>query len=310
MEYCRGYEKGGLVNQRYVPQRIENKTVDVLLSDVNRGKFEKFLYDCRNPRSTQQTGFNDFDDQVRGGGFPGDTLFYIYAKSGVGKTYFALNWVYRLLKAYQNINITFFSLETSYDLLMERFLQLVLKQSLSEVIESTKKHGDYIMKELEKLNFYERVTFHDNRGTYFDIESIDKTMQCEQSDWYFLDHLHKIKNNNKSIFEETKFLSGELQSLKTRHNARFVSLVQVHRNPDKKVEPGTKMPNVESGLGGGSLEQDADIILGLCRPEPEVPVIDGILLKNKIKSKDVPIKMKWKHDKTSELKEYYLGDSW
>ena len=276
-------------------------------------RFKQYLDNSKIEKDIMSTGWEEMDGQIAYKGLPADCLLYLYAKASVGKTYYVTNWIYRLLKLANSRKVVFFSLEMSYDNIMDRFLQCVLGESIWDIGRIKKTEENHIINKLEKINYFDRVNIYDG---ICDIERLYKVAEEEKPDIIFIDHLHKIKCQHQDIFQKTTQISSSLFELKKRYKTRIVCLVQLKRegNSKDKAHAGTRIPLLEDSKGSGAIEEDGDLILGLGRPSinPDVSEINkftlhGAFIKNRFSATGFSQIIQWKYDpKTSILRESYV----
>jgi len=274
-------------------------------------QYSRYLMYSREEKDTISTGWRDIDGQIAYSGLMEDMLFYLLAKSSVGKTYFVCNWIRRMLGEPEYKKILFFSLEMSFNNIMDRFLQGLLAKNLTHVREYVKDKDNASVDVLEKLGFFKRVCIYDGR---YNLQQIDRIIGHERPTVIFIDHLHRIKTAEKSIFDKTTALSGALVDFKKKYSTRIICMVQLKREgtPDKAMA-GTRIPVIEDGKGSGAIEEDGDFILGLARPDISANVtetnkqkIHGRFIKNRFPAGGYSGIIVWKYDPaTSILSEEY-----
>jgi replicative DNA helicase len=239
-------------------------------------------------------GFPSLDSPLGYSGLPLDTLFYIYAKSGVGKTYVITNLIVKLME--QRRKVVFFSFEMAYRKVMDRLLQLLFEKHFSEIPELVRQNSDMVRMRLQEKGFFDLVKIYNRPMT---IDEIDGVIAEQKADIYFVDHLHLVKSPYAGVYEKTTHISNGLRDLKSKHNTRIMCLVQLRREGyvkgQEKVEAGAMLPTLEMGRGSGDIEADADAVLGLSRPEVSVNCkeshksqLHGLYLKRRDSSKHEP----------------------
>ena len=124
----------------------------------------------------------------------------------------------------------------------------------------------------------------------------------------YLDHLHLIRTKYNNIFEHTTHCMKGIHYMKKQFKTRFVVLVQVSRDKEEK-HSGSKPAYIESGKGSGAIEEYADMVLGLGRPDidPNVEggrtnIIEAIPRKCRFPSQEMWQAIQWRYDrKTGRL---------
>lgn len=253
------------------------------------------------------TGFEVLDKQIEFGGLQQDTLVYIQAKASVGKTYFLTNWIYKMLKSCRPMKVVFFSLEMSFYNVMDRILQLVLQKRRQDIRTIMRDDPQSVMMKLQEMRFFDFVRIWDRP---IDLAGMDKIIGEEMAHIVFVDHLHRIKYPSSGIHDKTQNLSNGLVELKKKHKTRIVCAVQIKRlgKEHRNVDAGSEFSMLGDAKGGGEIEEDADIIIALKRPDADADckiinkrTIHAFIAKNRFSTQNAGV-MIWRYNpETSEL---------
>lgn len=211
------------------------------------------------------TGFEKLD-RFTGGIMPGE-LTVIGARPAVGKSAFAMNIALNVAKTGKRVLL--FSLEMTEDSWVERMMAReacidslkMRKTNLSnEEIGQMVVHGNA----LHKLP----ISVVDNARTIEDI-SLMARRECNGKgvDLLIVDYLQLVetKKNTNSIYERVSRISRMLKELAISYNVPVIALAQVKRPTGHIVE----MPILSDLRDSGSIEQDADNVWFLHKPESE-----------------------------------------
>lgn len=248
-------------------KKIENKNLVDLKTYWK--SFEEKLDEPDEKRHL--TGWQIFD---KTNGLKNDGLYFIASRPGVGKTTFALNLAYSILKEnlktskdaeYENV-VLFFSLENSAKSLNEKFASLALKIKNEEFLKPKKeiwKNNSEKLKKLEKFNLIviDKVDLN--------LEDINLTIQNLQKEnkniiAIFIDHIHILASNFAgTVFERTAFVSRALKKQAMIYQIPYFVLAQLSRDFEKSnSKKKTKIEPTNADLkDSGTIEQDADFIL-------------------------------------------------
>lgn len=191
----------------------------------------------------------------------------LFAKSKVGKTYLACYSVYFLVLCGRRV--LFISLEMSSAHIILRMCRLVMRVGLQELKEICRENSgiERVLQKITEVGIPEKLVIFDPPGAT--LEEIEAAINKYNPDVIFLDHLHRVKvENTKDLFTQTTVVSYGLSALAKKTGKVFISLVQVSRGAEgNKADDGSVMPSLASGKGSGALEEVADVIIGMCRPE-------------------------------------------
>ena len=260
---------GELVSQRLVQ-----------LQDVNQ--MEKLLV---------KTGFEDYDDEF--GGLLKGEVVVVGARPGMGKTQFIVDMCIKV--ASEGRSCGFISLELSPYLLANRFIGNISKLSSQSLIK-----GNF--NELETLDLNEAssklnklpIFVHDQYIiSIFSILDRCRQLVAEKNvEVIFIDYLQLIGNNSKRYNRETELanITRELKKLTKELNISLVITSQLSRQVENRPG-GCKRPQLSDLRESGAIEQDADRVLFLYRPEyyglevdennePTKDVMEIIIAKN------------------------------
>ena len=236
---------GELVSQRLVQ-----------LQDVNQ--MEKLLV---------KTGFEDYDDEF--GGLLKGEVVVVGARPGMGKTQFIVDMCIKV--ASEGRSCGFMSLELSPYLLANRFIGNISKLSSQSLIK-----GNF--NALETLDLNEAssklnklpIFVHDQYIiSIFSILDRCRQLVAEKNvEVIFIDYLQLIGNNSKRYNRETELanITRELKKLTKELNISLVITSQLSRQVENRPG-GCKRPQLSDLRESGAIEQDADRVLFLYRPE-------------------------------------------
>jgi len=238
------------------------KTEMQRLSDIKKDKTDQY--------KALKSEISDFDGFL--GGFNKSDLVLLAARPGVGKTSFALNVVYNIATSTENMgkkSIVFFSLEMSCEQLTRRVL------SNACGIDSTiLQRGDLSASNWESIMHVWREKLSDAE-LYFDdspnitvVEMKSKLRRMKNLSMVVIDYL-QLMNSSKNINNRVQEISEITRSLKLMAkelNVPVMLLSQLSRSIEQRDEKD-KTPRLSDLRDSGSIEQDADVVIFLSRPE-------------------------------------------
>lgn len=216
------------------------------------------------------TGFTDLDNII--GGFQPGEWVILAARPSVGKTAFVLN-IHRNL-AYEGIPTAMFSLEMSAELICMRLLSMESKIPMTKF-----KEGYIDRSELPRFtkaveNIMEMPIYIDDTGNMdiFELRSKARIAVKEfgvrmiSIDYLQLLSLGASVGKKMSRAEELAKISRSIKSLAKELGITIIGLSQVAREVEKRAE---KKPLLSDLRESGALEQDADIVIFLYRPNQD-----------------------------------------
>lgn len=213
------------------------------------------------------TGFRFYDKQT--GGLHDTDLVIVAGRPGMGKTASVLSWVlYQVL--HTDKHVVFFSLEMSAVQLMAR---LVAMCGLVDA-EKIRKGGltDAEWKNIHKAGSSlcsDRVHIFDDKLTLTSILSTARRKKNQKKcDIVYVDYLQLISHSKGkgSIREQdVSEISREMKLLGKSLKVPVVALSQLNRSVESRG--GDKRPLLSDLRESGAIEQDADIISFVYRPE-------------------------------------------
>ena len=235
-------------------QTDEVSTSDEFLKDL-----EKILR--REPdTSTKPTGFSQIDEMIRG--FRNSELIILGGRPAMGKSTMGLNIAYNMAMSGQKV--LFFSLEMAKKELHLRLVKLITG------IENIYKLTDNQFSECVRIS-----RFIENELSMSIYDKADQTIEgirgmCQMMrndiDAVFIDHISILKSSKffKSRYEEISDVSRQLKVLAKEIDRPVIALCQLNRGVEQRE---VKLPTMADLRDSGSIEQDADMICFIHRPE-------------------------------------------
>lgn len=213
------------------------------------------------------TGYRQLDKYTNG--FSGGEFIILAARPSMGKTAFALNLMSQIAKKNDNPHIAFFSLEMPASQILMRFLAIE-----SGVPISTIRRSEFQAQDIESLKMamdkLQQFNFHidETAGLRInELKSKARKLKMEYGlDAIFIDYLQLITTSNPNIgrVQEVSYISRELKAIAKELEVPVIALSQLSREVEKRIN---KKPQMSDLRDSGAIEQDADIIMMLYRPE-------------------------------------------
>ena len=209
-------------------------------------------------------------DRILGGHQKSD-LMYMAGRPAMGKTAMALSEVLALAK--KNIPVAFFSLEMSN-------VQLVYRLASMESGISAEQLMKYKLDKEQLQNYYMTVDILNKLPIYIDDSSslsvfdfrakLKQLVYKYKVEIVYIDYIQLMnfggsnKRNNLNREQEMSSISRTLKQVAKECNIPIVVLSQLSRQVEARQD---KRPMLSDLRESGSLEQDADVVVFLYRPE-------------------------------------------
>lgn len=220
----------------------------------------------KNKYSGQPSGFSDLDAITSG--WQAGNMIVIAARPAMGKTAFVLSMLRNMAVDFQ-IPVAMFSLEMSNDQLVNR---LIVGES--EISHNKIKNGD--LSEQDWTTLYTKTKALGVAPIYLDdtpaLSIMEFRAKCRrlyekhQIQCIFLDYLQLMTSNNpNNRQEEVSMISRQLKSVAMELKIPIIALSQLSRAVETRA--GNKRPQLSDLRESGAIEQDADMVLFIHRPE-------------------------------------------
>jgi replicative DNA helicase len=215
------------------------------------------------------TGFTELDRMTSG--WQNSDLIILAARPGMGKTAFVLSMA-RNAAVLANKNIAIFSLEMSS-------LQLVKRLIASEAELSSEKIRSGKLEEHEWQQLHTKISTIEDANifiddtpalTVLDLKAKARRMKRQRGlDMIIIDYLQlmRAEEGNKSAGnreQEISYISRSLKGLAKELDIPVIALAQLSRAVEARQD---KRPMLSDLRESGSIEQDADLVTFIFRPE-------------------------------------------
>lgn len=202
-------------------------------------------------------------------GYQNSDLIILAARPGMGKTAFVLNEI--LECGLNGIPVAFFSLEMSTKQIIGRLLSIISGVDITKINNFNLSHEEVLyLKQCSDL-LASLPIFIDDKGGISPIELKIKSNKLKREhgikmivvDYLQLMRVKNKKMNNKE--NEVSEISSSLKNLAKDLDVPVIALSQLSRNVEQRGS--SKRPLLSDLRDSGSIEQDADIVLFIYRPE-------------------------------------------
>jgi len=207
-------------------------------------------------------------------GWQKSDLIILAARPSVGKTAFALNLARNAaLHPSQPVPVAVFSMEMSAEQIVQRFLAMETEISLENI--SRGKLADYEFNQLSHgvSKLAKAPIFIDDTPALniFELRAKCRRLKGKHNiGLVVIDYLQLMSSNheNRNVNREQEIskISRDLKSLAKELEIPIIALSQLSREVEKRKDTN-KMPQLSDLRESGAIEQDADVVLFLYRPE-------------------------------------------
>ena len=241
---------------------IHEKSIDDVIMTLN--------YARDKAQSGELLGFNTGFEEINNtlAGWCKPDLVIIAARPGMGKTAFMLSTIYHLC-ILQKVPVAIFSLEMSSEQLVERLESITsmvpLKRLRMNLMDDEERK--ILLKSDDKI-LLSPLHIEDTGGIGISQLRAKATIMKQKYGIkvIFIDYLQLMSGQNKTNQnreQEVSLISRSLKSLAKELGVPIIALSQLSRKVEERAD---KMPQLSDLRESGSIEQDADAVIMLMRP--------------------------------------------
>ena len=272
------------------------------------GKFDQINKD-KDAFRGMRTGFTKLD-YLTNGLHPTD-LVLIAARPATGKTSFAMNIVENVATKLPGKVCMVFSLEMGKDQLVQRMLCSVAEVSMEKALKGDLGEDGWIKIGKAKNALQKARIFIDDSSLITPPEMLSKCRRIKRKyglDLIMVDYIQLMSSGSKRSAEsrqvEITEISRSLKILAKEINMPVLALSQLSRAVEMR---GKKRPMLSDLRESGSIEQDADIVMFIHRPDnfaTEKEILEEKVQKNVAEI----IIAKHRNGPTGVVKLYFKGE--
>ena len=218
------------------------------------------------------TGYYDLDELTAG--FQKADFVVIAGRPSMGKTSFALNIAENVavrVKPKDRRPVGVFSLEMSKDALVQRMLCSLARVDIHKIRRGYASADEYRRLQNAAAQLHEAPIFIDDSAAITILEMRAKARRLAASEgelgMIIVDYLQLVRGpeNAENRTQEISLISRSLKALAKELNTPVVALSQLSRAVETRG--GAKRPMLSDLRESGAIEQDADVVLFVYRPE-------------------------------------------
>ncbi|HEX2962075.1 MAG: replicative DNA helicase [Ignavibacteria bacterium] len=229
-------------------------------------EYIELIHSKKHQQFAVPTGFYQMDDML--GGFQKSDLIIIAARPSMGKTAFALSLA-RNAAVDHKVPVAIFSLEMATIQMVIRMIcsEARLNAHLVRTGKLPNEEGPKLSRNIHKLS--EAPIFIDDSPsqTILEIRAKCRRLKAEKNlGLIMIDYLQLMNASTKmeSREREISHISRSLKALAKELNIPVIALAQLNRAVESRTD---KRPMLSDLRESGSIEQDADVVMFIHRPE-------------------------------------------
>jgi replicative DNA helicase len=238
------------------------------------------------------TGFTELDKLLHGG-FHKSNLIILAARPSMGKTAFAIAVAMNVANPYKtNTPVGFFSVEMPTDDIAKRMLSTLMGTNSNKIIAAgNKKEIDKsLITAVGELAKYPIFVDDSHSLSINELRAKCRRLKKEQNVGLiivdYIQYLRPVKAETRE--REVAIISHSLKGIARDINVPVIALSQLSRAYEARVHDGKdvrpeKTPKLSDLRESGSIEQDADVVMFIHRPEALLfsdPNKDNIIKEN------------------------------
>lgn len=240
----------------------------VLIADIIRERLDAYSEPVEHGLTGLTSGFKSID-HLTGGWQPSD-LIILAARPGMGKTAFALN-IARHAAVHGGKHGAIFSLEMSKEQLVDRMVSAETEIYLDKI--RRRSLNDYDHKRFLQMTDLIESGIHIDDSAALSIQSLrSKAIRLKHKHdigWIAVDYLQLMRGENTkggNREQEISSISRGLKAIAKELNIPVIALSQLSRAVENRPA-SSRRPLLADLRESGAIEQDADQVMFLFRPE-------------------------------------------
>lgn len=217
------------------------------------------------------SGFPSLDDIT--GGWQKTDLIILAARPAVGKTAFALNLaVNAALNKDKPYGVAVFSLEMGSTQLVKRLLSMVTEVRLENISRGSLQEFELIQMQERMDRLVKAPIFLDDQAglNIFELRAKCRRLKTKHDiGLIIIDYLQLMHGTEKGGNREQEIskISRELKGLAKELQVPIIALSQLSRAVETRTGDKGKIPQLSDLRESGAIEQDADMVMFIYRPE-------------------------------------------
>lgn len=216
------------------------------------------------------TGFQELDKLTSG--WQKNALIVVAARPAVGKTAFCLNLAMNAaMNSSKPFPVAFFSLEMGAGELVKRMLAAQTEVNMDAITKGRMQDHEFIQMQQRMSKLASSPIYLDDQAAINIFELRAKARRLKQRhgiEMIIIDYLQLMSGssaNGGNREQEISKISRDLKSLAKELAIPIIALSQLNRSVESRTT--SKVPQLSDLRESGAIEQDADMVIFLYRPE-------------------------------------------
>jgi replicative DNA helicase len=214
-----------------------------------------------------KTGFQELDKAI-GGFLPGEFIV-IGGRPAMGKTTFLVDVSLNISKT---VPLLFVTLDFSDELLTTRFIAALSEIPAQQLLQKNLNAAEWERIDATEKKFADRQLFvldSRNNGITAIKAHCEKQIRENGVKVIVVDYLQLVRSNQhwRQRVDEVSFASRELKNMAQEHNVCVIVSSSLNRSVENRYGMEGKHPQLSDLRDSGAIEQDADKVIFLYRPE-------------------------------------------
>ncbi len=284
--------------------RVGDSTQHVRASVKEAGSLIKQMLNSRGAITGLTTGLKKLDEMTTG--FHPGQMIVVAARPGMGKTSIALNFIESaLFKTAKPAPVLMFSLEMPARELTLRLLASRARVDLRKLAQGFIAHDK--LKELQEAEdaYNAMPLFIDDKGGQTILEIRAKCRRLHNKHklgMVVIDYIQLINGTDSSVQREQQIAeaSRAIKAIAKELSIPVVALAQLNR----KSEDENRQPRMSDLRESGSIEQDADTVILISRPDGKAKDDEEVAMANGLYRRDLII-AKQRSGPTGDIPVYF-----
>lgn len=215
------------------------------------GAVMRYMDELMRPNTAIRTGWAAFDRYT--GGLQRKGFYVISARSGMGKTDFALAMATNMSLRYR---VSYYTMEMPVEQLTERMISRLARVDANKLRDKNVDPADMERISAAVMARKEKTRIVIDEKQRMSVAELEAKIIRQRPDVVFVDHVGLMKHvERKQLWESVADTSQRLKELAMKYSIAVVALVQENRNGDQGK------PRMGNLKGSDNLTNDADGIL-------------------------------------------------
>lgn len=257
-------------------EKLKIKLPDIHEGSVNVKKLDEVEVNSYFADSEYVTGVKDLDSVIN---LQPTNVMYVAARPSVGKSMFVVNMAMK--NALEGKRTLYISLEMTPKQTKGRIFTWLNQEEITDdsQIEEISKSEQY-----QKINDYFYILEAESLNGDIILSDIESFLEEYPESIIVLDSINLVRYTGEGEWESLRHISRDFKKAAIKYKSIMVACVQASR--DSEISGLT----LASLFGSSTLEQDADIVIGL-EPKSKTPnkisELDALVLKNRDGIRDI-----------------------